>query len=394
VIDALARAAARNATQAEIAGLTQPYVDALNQQAKDKAYTTRLIGGFFKTILGDNRPRKDWASSFQFLIQIFQDQGRELQALRLRLDQPYGYPAEIKPLIAQAEQARKQGDLAEGKRLQHRITQLFEQHEANLEQQHNALQKAREDAPLATAQSYFLQANDAFSEFKHGEGAQWLERAFDRRKHRVSMQSLGWLVKAGEEWAIEANRAQAIKLYQRAHEVALAQQAAEPDSAQWQYAVGGTLSLIGDLQAQQGEREAALKSYTTDRDIMQTLAARDPSNTGWQRDLAVSWGHIGSLQAQQGEREAALKSYATARDIMQTLAARDPSNTQWQSDLAGSYFSMATLGDLAGSVAQRQAWLKQCQTIWLRLRERGLLSDVEKRGLAMVEAALAKLKGE
>jgi tetratricopeptide (TPR) repeat protein len=394
VIDALARAAARNATQAEIAGLTQPYVDALNQQAKDKAYTTRLIGGFFKTILGDNRPRERWESSFQLLIQRFQTQSRELHALGLRMSQSYAYPAEIKILIVRAEQALKRGDLDESERLQTQVIQRLEQHKAWQAQDDIAREKAREDTSLTLAQAYVTRSGAALLRFKHGEGAQWLERAFEERKHRVSMQSLWWLVKAGEEWAIEANRAQAIKLYQRAHEVALAQQAAEPDSAQWQYAVGGTLSRIGDLQAQQGEREAALKSYTTYRDIMQTLAARDPSNTGWQRDLAASWSLIGDLQAQQGEREAALKSYTTDRDIMQTLAARDPSNTQWQSDLAGSYFSMATLGDLAGSVAQRQAWLKQCQTIWLRLRERGLLSDVEKRGLAMVEAALAKLKGE
>jgi hypothetical protein len=111
----------------------------------------------------------------------------------------------------------------------------------------------------------------------------------------------------------------------------------------------------------------------------------------WQHELGKSWAKVGDLQAKQGEREAALKSYSTFRDIMQTLVQRDPNNTDWKHDLAASYCRMSSLGYLVSFTTHRE-WVKQCQTILLSLQEQGLLSEDDKRGLKLAEAALAKLK--
>ncbi len=80
---------------------------------------------------------------------------------------------------------------------------------------------------------------------------------------------------------------------------------------------------LGDMARDNGELEPALAAYKIAFNIAQAQQAAHPDSTQWQRDLSVSHDRIGDIQQAQGDLAGALLSYRAGLTIAERLAQHD-----------------------------------------------------------------------
>ena len=162
-------------------------------------------------------------------------------------------------------------------------------------------------------------------------------------------------VNQGDIARVRTTLADARRDYEEAHRMAQRLTAGDPSNTQWQFDLGISHELLGEVFLAQGDLPRASDAYLERHRLLAKLAAGDPSNTAWQRDLTVSYIKLGDVAVAQGQLEEAARSYGEGLVIAKKLAAGDPSNTAWQRYLTVSYEKL-------GEVAAAQGKLREAAT--------------------------------
>lgn len=305
-------------------------------QAQGAGYTEGLVQFFFQLMLGKNVPQADWPKTFTELVQRDKDLQARIAETREATVQTSATSSRITQLLDQAEAARRAGqpDVAE-RRLEEADRLASADAQARRDQ-------AREANRLA-AQVRLTRADAAFARLEREQGAELLQGAFDQRPDDITVDTLWWLIRAGDEWQTAGKSARALLAYQRAHRSANA------------------------------------------------MAAQFPEERAWQREQSVCHDRIGDILRAQGDGPAALKSYQAGLAIAQSLAAADPRNTEWQTDVAVSCWKLASVQMPENSAADRRAWLGQGLTILERLLRENRLTVQQQSWPEMFRKALSEL---
>ncbi len=153
----------------------------------------------------------------------------------------------------------------------------------------------------------------------------------------------------------------AMRLFQVAHQRALARAAADPASNELQRDLCVSHGRLGDIARAAGDLAGARRSYLAALDIARRLLAAEPGNTQWQRDVSINHERLGDTATAAGDLSRARSNYHDALDIASRLAAADPSSTQWQRDLSITHNKLGdvaiALGDMTGARASYQSSL-------------------------------------
>jgi hypothetical protein len=252
---------------------------------EELGFTRGAIQSFFQLMLGKNVPQADWPKTFTELVQ----RDKELQArIAETREATPAASTRITQLLDQAEAARRAGqpDVAE-RRLEEADRLASAAAQASTD-------RAREDKRRA-AQVRQTRAAAAFARLEREQGAELLQGAFDQRADDITVETLWWLIQAGDEWRTAGKSARALLAYQRAQRSANAMAAMFPEDRNWERERGICFDRIGDILRAQGDGPAALRSYQAGLAIAQSLAAADPRNTEWQTDVAVSCWKLASV---------------------------------------------------------------------------------------------------
>ena len=162
---------------------------------------------------------------------------------------------------------------------------------------------------------------------------------------------------------------------------------------------------IADIQLLTGDTTSALMNFRRSLAIFEALSAADPNNALASRSVAISYEKMGDVALRMGDAAESLNMYRKSLGIREMLSAADPSSVQLRRDLARSYSQLgsayAALGSGAGTAAgQRAERLRQSVTnyekslsLWIDLRNRGLLKGDELQQPDKVSADLQKTKG-
>jgi tetratricopeptide (TPR) repeat protein len=339
------------------AATTAQATQAAQAQGQSTGYTEGLVQFFFQLMLGKNVPQADWPKTFTELVQ--RDQELQARIAETREATPAA-SSRITQLLDQAEAARRAGQPGVAERRLEEADRL-----ASAEAQAST-DRAREDKRRA-AQVRHTRATAAFARLEREQGAGLLQGAFDQRADDITVETLWWLIQAGDEWQTAGQSARALLAYQRAQRSANAMAAMFPEDRAWQREQSVCHNKIGDILRAQGDGPPALRSYQASLAIAQSLAAADPRNTEWQRGLSVSHDRIGGILRAQGDGPAALRNYQAGLAIAQSLAAADPRNTEWQRDLSVSHDNIGDIlraqGDGPAALRSYQASLAIAQSL-------------------------------
>jgi eukaryotic-like serine/threonine-protein kinase len=195
--------------------------------------------------------------------------------------------------------------------------------------------------------------------------------------------------KIGNMLAARGDTAGALASYRKGLALDEASSAADPTNAQARLDVSIGYERIGDMQLKSRELTGALESYRKALAIRETLAAADPTNADVRRDLATSYARTGEAQAAMKSINEALESHRKALAIREALAAADPTNTDVRRDLALSFYQLGKTLMMIASEAktppprpkeswnEARSWLQQSLTLYLDLRNRGVLSGAD-----------------
>ena len=187
------------------------------------------------------------------------------------------------------------------------------------------------------------------------------------------------------------NPAEALPLYQQAHNAFIKLSQLDPDNTLFQQNLSVSHNSIGDLQLRLGNTDAALKAYQDGFAIRQILSQRDSGNTEFQRDLSVFHERIGNLQLRLGNTDAALKAYQDRLPIAQTLSQRDPGNTEFQRDLSISYYKLSRVYMAKKEFALARKHLENALTQLKNMQNNGSLATDDEQLIKGGEVELLKL---
>ena len=369
---------------------------ALNQQAQRAAYTEASVQQFVVILTRRQVPPGE-------LQQALGEITRRYLELETRLSTIPVTSEQIKALVARAEAARRAGRFDEADRLLGEAVQMARADARRLKEQFRA--SSRQAASVLASQ-----ASLALTRLDRDNGVRLLVEAFEERADDVELETVAWLIEAGDAAVVDGRSARALEAYQRAQRAAQGRLVERPGDVVWlrslsvsyerigivqsaQGDLGGTLKSfqavmeirrklaerdlgnaegqhdlsashywIGEVQREQGDLSGALKSVQAYMEITRKLAERDPSNADGQRDLSISYGQIGEVQRAQGDLSGALKNYQARMEIARKLAERDPGNTLWQRDLSISHYWIGEVqsaqGDLGGALKSFQAQME------------------------------------
>jgi tetratricopeptide (TPR) repeat protein len=188
----------------------------------------------------------------------------------------------------------------------------------------------------------------------------------------------------------EGGSAEAKARYEKAYELALRVQQANPGNVQAEHNLSVAYNKLGDVCLRLGESQAARDWYRKGLEVRQRLADLQKDNPQTQRDLFISHIKLGDVSLGLGEIQAARDSYETALKICQGLTT-GPTNTEDQRSLSAAYYK---LGDAwLGSRDTKRALdcYDRCHAIMQRLANADPTSAVAQRDLSISHQRLGDL---
>src|SRR6185436_7196717 len=155
---------------------------------------------------------------------------------------------------------------------------------------------------------------------------------------------------------------------------------------------------IADINMMSGDLTSALTHYRKSLEIFDALSAADRNNALASRSVSISYEHMGDVSLRMGDASEASNMYRKALEIRETLSTADPSSVQLRRDLARSYAQLGAA--YAAFTSQRSERLRQSVaayekslSLWLDLRNRGVLKGEDMQEPDKVSADLEKTKG-
>jgi non-specific serine/threonine protein kinase/serine/threonine-protein kinase len=157
---------------------------------------------------------------------------------------------------------------------------------------------------------------------------------------------------------------------------------------------------LSEVMVATGDVNRALDYARKSFDIFAALSTADPNNVNASRSLSISHEHMGDVLLKLGDANGALDQYHKSVSIREALSSAGHGNVQPQRDLAKSYAKlgavhMALAANGAASrraehVRQAQSWYQRSMSLWLELRNRGVLRGDDLRESERIFAALGK----
>ncbi|HJZ79406.1 MAG TPA: serine/threonine-protein kinase [Pyrinomonadaceae bacterium] len=161
---------------------------------------------------------------------------------------------------------------------------------------------------------------------------------------------------------------------------------------------------IAGVLATAGDASRALENSRKSLSIFAALSAADPSNANASRSLSISYENAGDVQLRTGDASGALDNYQKSLVIRERLSSTATANMQLRRDLARGYGKIgganAALAATAGTPPSQQidrarqavVWYEKSLSLWLDLRNRGLLRGEELQEPDKVSQELEKQK--
>ncbi|WP_224240306.1 tetratricopeptide repeat protein [Hyalangium gracile] len=141
----------------------------------------------------------------------------------------------------------------------------------------------------------------------------------------------------------------------------------EPDKAQWQADISGSLTRRGDVFSAQGHWTEAHKSYEQALEICRQLTEREPDNLAWMRGIAASLEKLGTVQKAQGGLKKARRSFEQALKLRQQLEKARPDNIEWRRDVSVSLSKLGAVLSSLGVLVKARRVFQQALKIRQRL---------------------------
>jgi len=196
----------------------------------------------------------------------------------------------------------------------------------------------------------------------------------------------------------EKKLAEALESYQQTLVVRESLVTDYPNDANARRDLAVSYEKIADINMLSGDLTSALTHYRKSLEIFDALSAADRNNALASRSVSISYEHMGDVSLRMGDASEASNMYRKALEIRETLSTADPSSVQLRRDLARSYAQLG--GAYAAFTSQRSERLRQSVaayekslSLWLDLRNRGVLKGEDLQEPDKVSADLEKTKG-
>ena len=195
---------------------------------------------------------------------------------------------------------------------------------------------------------------------------------------------------------------ESVASYRRSLENFGALLAADPNSARAQRNAYVSYQKLGNALADTGRLDEALAAYREFQRMCEALWEADPSDVDVRRDLAVAFGNIANVLAEMDDHDGAVSGYQQALEVFEGLLADDPTDGEAQRDVLQCYEMLGAESARCGARAEapaeeqlehwRQAreWYQRSLSIWVDMRERGMLTAPESGTPDEIMAEIAK----
>jgi non-specific serine/threonine protein kinase/serine/threonine-protein kinase len=157
---------------------------------------------------------------------------------------------------------------------------------------------------------------------------------------------------------------------------------------------------LSEVMVATGDLNRALDYAHKSFDIFAALSTADPNNVNASRSLSISHEHVGDVLLRLGDANGALDQYHKSLTIREALSSGGHGNVQPQRDLARSYAKLGAAhaalaangaaGQRAEHVRQSQSWYQKSLSLWVELRNRGVLRGDDLREPDRIFAELRK----
>ena len=191
---------------------------------------------------------------------------------------------------------------------------------------------------------------------------------------------------------------EAMENYQK--DLAVGQQlaAADPDNELYRGDLAYAHIRIGDMHVALGDHQRALDSYRRSRALRAADVKTDAANLWKRTSLIDADSKIAKTLAATGRADEALETVATTIGLIEQTTV-DPSNASIRSALGDAYAELGqaqTLIASSGRAARLAHWraardlLGRSHDIWTDLRDRGILSPIDRPKLEAVGRQIAE----
>jgi tetratricopeptide (TPR) repeat protein len=138
---------------------------------------------------------------------------------------------------------------------------------------------------------------------------------------------------------------------------------AQPESGSTlsQYEISSSYKRLAELAAESGQADSAVQLYQRALNMGVQLNEAEPRNVIYKRDLGNSYVRLAEIAADSGETDRAIELYDQALKIAEALPDIDPHYAASYGDFGISYEKLADLAEMAGNTAQIGRALQLCE---------------------------------
>lgn len=170
----------------------------------------------------------------------------------------------------------------------------------------------------------------------------------------------------------------------------------DPKDLRYQTSAAQFNSLFGHLLARAGKPEEAVKYFNRAVELDERVIAADAAQKQAKADLAYAYGGRGNALARTGKTAEGLADERKALTLYEELAAADSSNATLLRNYAETLAATGENYLLAGaekSPDKARDFLKRSLVVWLRMREREILSRFDAEQPERLQIRLEQLSG-
>jgi serine/threonine-protein kinase len=172
---------------------------------------------------------------------------------------------------------------------------------------------------------------------------------------RVQREVAGAMFRVGQITELLESPDKALRSYEDARAMQVAQLAQRPDDPERLKALGNTLNAIGTVQVKQKEYDAARKEYGAAIAIRKKLTEVDAASSEFQRILANTYMNLGLAEFNAGNLREARVQYGEAQQLRERALNRAPDAIGQQKlrrDLGKGHFNIGNLEAAEGRTAE------------------------------------------
>jgi tetratricopeptide (TPR) repeat protein len=180
---------------------------------------------------------------------------------------------------------------------------------------------------------------------------------------------------------------EASDLYRKAHEIAAARAAANPDDGEAQTDLGIADVFEAGYRTKTGALDEAFSLAQSAQVRLAKMAAADPENLEAAKEASDAWFALGEVYLKRGKTADAARAFEESARLLEPGAAKDAMDLELRASLASSYFGAGESREKLRGCPDALPWYRKSSDQWSTLTKQQALSPMYRPAAARAEEA-------